>query len=185
MSSFHETLVLKHMPLVLLMGVAMVQMIKASINHDPRGYTYHEHTLTRPYDDGHDLAHWEFLGSTVVSDKYIRLTPDHQSRKGGLWNKMSFEPPPPGPNTGLSAHPPWEAIIEFRVHGSGKKLFGDGFAFWYTKDRANQGPVFGNQNNVGLQFFDLFLLTRSLWVWEFSSTHTRTFSKAISSIFPS
>jgi len=36
--------------------------------------------------------------------------------------------------------------VEFKVHGKGKDLFGDGFAIWYTKERMKTGPVFGNQD---------------------------------------
>lgn len=33
----------------------------------------------------------------------------------------------------------WEVHIQFKVHGSGKALFGDGFAIWYTKERMKPG----------------------------------------------
>ena len=29
--------------------------------------------------------------------------------------------------------------MQFAVHGSGDLLFGDGFAFWYTKDKGMDG----------------------------------------------
>ena len=33
----------------------------------------------------------DFLGSTIVTNNYIRLTPDHQSRRGAIWNsQVSF-----------------------------------------------------------------------------------------------
>ena len=52
----------------------------------------------------------------------MRLTPDRQSRRGGIWNvKPWFH--------GEKTHA-FEAIIQFHVHGQGTKLFGDGFAFW-------------------------------------------------------
>lgn len=40
----------------------------------------------------------------------------------------------------------WELQVQFKVHGKGKELFGDGFAIWYTKDRARDGPVFGSSD---------------------------------------
>eukprot|EP00731_Ephydatia_muelleri_P020522 Em0013g249a len=40
----------------------------------------------------------------------------------------------------------WEVVIHFHVHGQGKNLFGDGFAFWYTKEKGELGPVFGNRD---------------------------------------
>lgn len=33
----------------------------------------------------------------------------------------------------------WEIQFQFKNHGSGKDLFGDGFAMWYTKDRNTLG----------------------------------------------
>jgi mannose-binding lectin 2 len=41
----------------------------------------------------------------------------------------------------------WEVQFQFHVHGHGKDLFGDGFAFWYARDRNQLGPVFGSIDN--------------------------------------
>ena len=106
-----------------------------SSSHDPTGYVYHDHSITKPYDDAHDVSHWNFLGSTVISDKYIRLTPDRQSRRGSLWNNVQFNPLPNSEER-TAEYPSWEVLLEFHTHGSGKKLFGDGFAMWYTEGRA-------------------------------------------------
>ena len=32
------------------------------------------------------LQHWELVGTAVASDEHIRLTPDHQSKQGAVWN---------------------------------------------------------------------------------------------------
>jgi len=37
---------------------------------------------------GMDIPNWDFTGSTMVASSYIRLTPDRQSKQGGLWNKI-------------------------------------------------------------------------------------------------
>lgn len=34
--------------------------------------------------------------------------------------------------------------VEFKISGESTHLFGDGFAIWITKGRAEPGPVFGN-----------------------------------------
>jgi len=48
----------------------------------------------------------------------------------------------------------WELHVHFKVHGKGTELFGDGFAIWYTKERLELGPVFGNRDYfVGLAIF--------------------------------
>ena len=33
----------------------------------------------------------------------------------------------------------WELHVQFKVHGGGKSLFGDGFAIWYSKNRMESG----------------------------------------------
>lgn len=40
----------------------------------------------------------------------------------------------------------WDIQVQFKVHGQGKDLFGDGFAIWYTENYMKEGPVFGNQD---------------------------------------
>ena len=37
---------------------------------------------------GPSIPYWDFHGSTFISSSYIRLTPDHQSKRGGLWNSV-------------------------------------------------------------------------------------------------
>lgn len=81
-----------------------------------------------------------------MTNEYVRLTPDRQSKQGSLWNTIvrlilphnnyvsAFFPP----YQPVQIHN-WEMILHFGVHGSGKNLFGDGFALWYTKDRNNMG----------------------------------------------
>ena len=52
----------------------------------------------------------------------------------------------------------WEVLLHFDIHGQGKHLFGDGLAFWYTKERSDPGPVFGNRDfftGLGV-FFDTY-----------------------------
>ena len=35
---------------------------------------------------GASMPLWDFVGSTLVTNNYVRLTSDHQSRQGGIWN---------------------------------------------------------------------------------------------------
>ena len=41
----------------------------------------------------------------------------------------------------------WEVEINFKIHGKGKDLFGDGMVFWYTRDRMVPEPVSGSMDN--------------------------------------
>ncbi|KAJ6446546.1 Legume-like lectin [Purpureocillium lavendulum] len=47
----------------------------------------------------------------------------------------------------------WEVEVEFKITGK-NQLYGDGFAMWITKQRAQQGPVFGSTDRFeGLGIF--------------------------------
>ena len=47
----------------------------------------------------------------------------------------------------------WEMVLEFAVHGSGKNLFGDGFAMWYTKEKNIAGMRICKVNDNTLPVF--------------------------------
>lgn len=77
--------------------------------------------------------------------RYIRLTSDRPSQMGWLFSRV--------PLTATN----WEITVEFKMHGK-NQLYGDGFAMWLTKERAQPGPVFGHADNfegLGI-FFDTY-----------------------------
>ncbi|XP_061391240.1 vesicular integral-membrane protein VIP36-like, partial [Musca vetustissima] len=99
-------------------------------------YMKREHSLVPPFQGvGVNLANWDFLGHTVMTSNYIRLTPDLQSKSGALWN---YSP---------CLTKKWEVHVTFKVHGKGTERFGNGFAIWYTKERMQPGPVFGSKDH--------------------------------------
>ncbi|CAF0783682.1 unnamed protein product [Adineta steineri] len=102
----------------------------------PNSYEIREHSINRPYPGVFSTgsSHWHLVGNTLVTDRYIRLTSDSQSKAGGLWNMIPV------------AYPDWEMHVNFKVHGTGKELFGDGFVIWYARDPKLSGPVFGYQD---------------------------------------
>ncbi|XP_006909489.1 VIP36-like protein isoform X1 [Pteropus alecto] len=108
-------------------------------------YLKREHSLSKPYQGvgTGSSSLWNLMGSAMVMTQYIRLTPDMQSKQGALWNRVPC------------FLRDWELQVHFRIHGQGKKnLHGDGLAIWYTKDRMQPGPVFGNMDKfVGLGVF--------------------------------
>lgn len=78
------------------------------------------------------------------TNKHVRLTQDKPSQSGWLWARMP-----------LSVSN-WQIDVEFKVDGKAHNIFGDGWAFWLTSDRAKQGPVFGSVDwfkGIGI-FFD-------------------------------
>ena len=86
------------------------------------------------YDSGGSrmVASYREGGVAKVNENFIRLTPDRQSKRGHLWSSRRVD-----------VHD-WSVVLEFRVSGQGKTLFGDGLAFWFT-DMPNirNGEVFG------------------------------------------
>ncbi|GAB7360124.1 hypothetical protein MBLNU230_g7887t1 [Neophaeotheca triangularis] len=105
------------------------------------------HSISSPYLDSDMQSRWfDFGGSTIVrADKHMRLTSDHPSKSGWIFSRV--------PLTATN----WEIEFEFKISGKGN-LFGDGFAMWVTKDRAEQGSVFGMKDRfegLGI-FFDTY-----------------------------
>ncbi|XP_058876440.1 VIP36-like protein isoform X3 [Acipenser ruthenus] len=113
--------------------------------HQTEEFLKREFSLTKPYQGvgSSSSSHWELLGNAMVSTQQLRLTPDMQSKQGAVWNRTPC------------FLRDWELQVHFKVHGQGKKnLNGDGFAVWYTRERMQTGPVFGNKDNfTGLGVF--------------------------------
>mmetsp|Transcript_12137 Transcript_12137/g.31184 ORF Transcript_12137/g.31184 Transcript_12137/m.31184 type:complete len:333 (+) Transcript_12137:34-1032(+) len=136
-------------------AVALVGLLAgASAEHDPENYVYSLHSFSHPYSDsGLGVTNWEVSGDTVVSDQHVRLTPDHQSRKGAIWNVHPWNPPRDDKNDAG-----WEVHMTFNVNGQGTTLYGDGFAMWYTDGMLQPGSVFGSADGfrgIGV-FFDTY-----------------------------
>ncbi|XP_054468174.1 lectin, mannose-binding 2-like a [Anoplopoma fimbria] len=117
----------------------------ADDDHEMEEFLKREYSLSKPYQGVGSLgsSHWELMGDAMVTTDQVRLTPDMQSRQGGVWSR-------------LPCHlTDWEMQVHFKIHGQGKKnLNGDGLAIWYTKERMQKGPVFGNIDNfTGLGVF--------------------------------
>jgi len=107
------------------------------------GYYKREHSLVKPYSHGGgSMPFFESMGDTMVTNTFIRLTPDDKSRRGGLWNKVP-----------VYARA-WEIVITFKIHGSSRNLAADGMAFWYVRDKKSEGGVFGGPSKwKGLGIF--------------------------------
>jgi len=132
-----------------IFSISALSLFAGKVSADA-SYNLKSHSLSPPYiTDGLYNRWWDFGGSTVVEvNKFVRLTQNQNSQQGWLWSRA--------PLTAQN----WEVEFEFRVgEVNGKDhLFGDGFAFFYTVDRANLGPVFGNKdyfNGLGV-FFDTY-----------------------------
>ncbi|CAG8731236.1 6765_t:CDS:2, partial [Funneliformis caledonium] len=100
----------------------------------------HDYKLTfkKPYYYNHTVPFFDTYGHTLLATDFIRLAPSVPKHSGSIWAQLS------------NPHKEWEVELSFKITG---KFYvgGRGIAFWYTKDRAEQGPVFGNKDKwVGL-----------------------------------
>ncbi|XP_028273137.1 lectin, mannose-binding 2-like a isoform X2 [Parambassis ranga] len=132
-----------HLYLVLFIFTA--RQCFADDDHEMEEFLKREFSLSKPYQGvgSSGSSHWELMGDAMVTTEQVRLTPDMQSRQGAVWSR-------------IPCHlKDWEMQVHFRIHGQGKKnLNGDGLAIWYTKERMQKGPVFGNRDNfTGLGVF--------------------------------
>ncbi|XP_035022234.1 VIP36-like protein isoform X1 [Hippoglossus stenolepis] len=104
-----------------------------------------EYSLTKPYRGlgFSSSAQWDLMGTAMVTPDHVRLTPDLQSRQGAVWSRIPL------------LLRDWELKVHFKIHGLGRKnMNGDGLAIWLTRDRMQNGPVFGNMNQfTGLGIF--------------------------------
>ncbi|KAK4561705.1 hypothetical protein LTR86_004384 [Recurvomyces mirabilis] len=135
------------LPLISVLLAAWTTFVAAQDGSDMKAIPLRTHSLQQPYLDSDLQSRWfDFGGSTVIrADQYIRLTSQHPSQAGWIFSRV--------PLTATN----WEIEVEFAIHGTGN-LFGDGMAMWLTKDRAQQGTVFGMQDRfegLGL-FFDTY-----------------------------
>lgn len=99
------------------------------------------------------VRNWKASGSTLVSNNFVRLTPDRQSKKGALWSRK-----PLGVNS-------FSTILKFRISGQAKTFFGDGIAIWITHHSYHvEGNLHGSDEKflgIGV-IFDTFKNTESL-----------------------
>ncbi|KAI7866032.1 legume-like lectin family-domain-containing protein [Spinellus fusiger] len=92
-------------------------------------YDY-KYAIKEPYYHNDTVPFWTVGGGVIFAKNFIRLNPSVPNTKGWLWSDL--------PNTNKE----WEATLTFRVTGSSMHG-GKGLAFWYTKDKAEPGPIFG------------------------------------------
>lgn len=96
---------------------------------------------------------WKSGGATSVSQNFIRLTPDRQSRRGSLWSRRAL---------GVDS---FSSVLKFRISGQAKTFFGDGIALWLTHNSYYmEGDLHGCAEKflgVGI-IFDTFKNTESL-----------------------
>jgi hypothetical protein len=103
---------------------------------EERGYIATKHTLVSPFLFGatSSLPYFEHGGSSIVTERFIRLTPAVKSRTGWIWNTEPLE------------CKNWQVEVGINVHNT-EAVGADGIAFWYQKSVKQEGSLMGNTEN--------------------------------------
>ncbi|KAI8328011.1 legume-like lectin family-domain-containing protein [Chlamydoabsidia padenii] len=90
-------------------------------------------TFKVPYLYNGSIPFWSTSGDLITAADRIRLSPSVPGTKGSIWSEFG------------NYYPEWMVDMNFRV--TGNQLHGGrGMAFWYTKDKLPEGPIFGAQD---------------------------------------
>jgi len=115
---------------------SLIPYVSSENSWNTKDFQKREHCLIKPYHHAgaSGVPLWDFGGTAMITSNHVRLTADKQSSQGYIWNSVP-----------VNMHA-WELHLHFKVAGKSQKLFGDGIAFWYTKERMVPGSVFGNKD---------------------------------------
>lgn len=70
---------------------------------------------------------------TIKAADRIRLSPSVPGTKGWIWSDLAND------------YADWMVDMNFRISGN-QVHGGRGMAFWYTKEKLSEGPIFGAQD---------------------------------------
>ncbi|KAG0253560.1 hypothetical protein BG011_006305 [Mortierella polycephala] len=97
-----------------------------------RRYDYKQ-SLKKPFKYNDAIPFWDPHGDTFVAVDFVRLAPSVPGLKGSVWRSTPNE------------YKEWEVEFSFKAFGQ-NQVGGRGLAFWYTQERAIEGPVFGSKD---------------------------------------
>ena len=63
----------------------LVSFLSAQDQWNQNDFFKKEHSISKGASSG-GVPFWDYVGSTIVTNKFIRLTSDSQSLQGALWN---------------------------------------------------------------------------------------------------
>ena len=72
-------------PIICLSLISVIRSHEAPAD----GFFKREHSLVKPYSPaGMNIPFFDLTGDTMVTNNFVRITPDDKSRSGGIWNKV-------------------------------------------------------------------------------------------------
>ncbi|XP_057688874.1 lectin, mannose-binding 2-like b [Corythoichthys intestinalis] len=137
--------------LICLLGVlCILRLSKTEDKEFLEEFFKREYSLVKPYSglSFSSSPTWDLKGTAMLTTDYLRLTPDQPARQGAVWSRVPL------------ILKEWELKVHFKIHGQARIFMsGDGLAIWLTKERMQDGPVFGSKNlftGLGI-FVDTYL----------------------------
>ncbi|CAN6622463.1 hypothetical protein TRVA0_009S00386 [Trichomonascus vanleenenianus] len=105
--------------------------------------------IAKPYIDKGTFSsrNYHFGGDVIIkNDEHVRLTADRPDQRGWFFSKNPLL---------LDS---FQIDFEFKIHGQGGAIYGDGMAFWILNEQPAEGPVFGIKDNFDgfAIFFDTY-----------------------------
>ncbi|KAL9644953.1 hypothetical protein ABK040_004446 [Willaertia magna] len=96
-----------------------------------------KHSFQPPFLFGgqNSIPHWEYGGSTIATEKYIRIVPAIKSRTGYIWNTEPLQ----------TKH--WEVEFDFHIHHT-HSPGADGMAFFYAREPMKTGSLLGYSDQL-------------------------------------
>ncbi|ORY05648.1 the carbohydrate recognition domain of complex with Mcfd2 [Basidiobolus meristosporus CBS 931.73] len=130
-----------------LLGLLSYRLVQGEASEEEDLFTRHDYKLSfkKPYVVDDVIPNFRHYDNAIVSPSSIRLAPSVPGLKGSIWAE--------NPNP----YKQWEVEFSFTITGRGY-TGGNGLAFWYTKESAQSGPIYGSRDQWdGLAiFFDTF-----------------------------
>lgn len=77
-----------HLTSIAALLLVLVHQSQQDLEANVPEFMRREHSLIKPYGGGGGIPSWDFIGSTIVTNKFVRLTSDSQSLQGALWNTL-------------------------------------------------------------------------------------------------
>ncbi|KAJ3026161.1 UNVERIFIED_CONTAM: hypothetical protein HDU68_006117 [Siphonaria sp. JEL0065] len=111
----------------------------------PTKYDYRQ-SFKKPYyyhNDKSQVPYFDISPHAIPNDEAIRLASSVPYAQGSIWVSQ------PNP------HKEWIVTLKFLSFGRAREHGGDGLAFWYTKSKDLDGPIFGGRDmwtGLGLLF---------------------------------
>jgi len=91
-----------------------------------------KHSFKPPFLFGgqQSIPYWEYGGSSIATENYVRIVPNIKSRTGYIWNTEPVN------------MKKWQVDFDIHIHNT-HNPGADGMAFWYAREPMKTGTIMG------------------------------------------